>query len=81
LGKNDNLKKKLEELESVRPELQLWRDSNGPIDLSVPKALFILTHSVIRLDETSAWLSKVNIALTVVIIALTAVQVFLALHH
>ncbi len=49
---------------------------------SPPRLAAILTKAVLQLDESSERLSKVNIALTVVIAILTLVQVImLFVHH
>jgi hypothetical protein len=73
---DDPLDQELQKLEAAGPNMM-----KGLQDANIRPALLLLVKAVRRLDVTSSNLARVNVALTIVIVVLTVVQIALTLFQ
>ena len=74
---DEPLDRQVEKLEAQGP-----RFVSRLSDANVLQAVILLTKAVLQLDKTSSRLAKVNISLTIVVVALAGIQLaVILLHH
>jgi hypothetical protein len=74
MAKNDELEK---QFDAIGDTPDLYMHGLGVVDRNVTKAMVLLGRAILRLDRTSTRLTKINIALTIVIVLASLLQLWL----